>query len=353
MSQHGLRRKQELLGKNEMIIPEKLKKGDMIATISTSWGCAGTSRVRWEYEQGCNRLKELGLRVIAAPNSMRGTAYLRENPRARAEDVNWAFENPDVKAIIANIGGNDAVRILPYISAESVKNNPKILCGYSDVLALHLYCYRLGLQTYYGDNLLTNIAENGHWHPYSRKWFEKVFFEDGPIGTIEPSEDWSYDPCKHTDPHYRKKYIPNHGYYYVQGKGEASGTLFGGHGELLNIKDADGNLYVRKQDFKGSIFFFEDIPECCTPADMADFFDRLGQLGYLQLLNGIIIGKMRSGKSFDSYARCLKNIISDKYGLKDLPVMADLNFGHTSPVFIMPYGAEACIDVKKMLFFIG
>lgn len=149
-------------------IPEKLKKGDTVVTISPSWGCAGASRVRREYEQGCDRLKELGLRVVAAPNSMRGTTYLREHPQARAEDVNWAFENPEVKAILANIGGNDAVRILPYLSETSIKKHPKILCGYSDVLALHLYCYRLGLQTYYGDNLLTNIAENGCWHPYSR-----------------------------------------------------------------------------------------------------------------------------------------------------------------------------------------
>jgi muramoyltetrapeptide carboxypeptidase LdcA involved in peptidoglycan recycling len=121
----------------------------------------------------------------------------------------------------------------------------------------------------------------------------------------------------------------------------------------LDIKDADGNLFVRKQDFKDSIFFFEDIPECCSPAGMADFFDRLGQLGYLQQINGIIIGKMRSGKSFDAYAQGLREIISGKYGLKDLPVMADLNFGHTSPVFILPYGAEACLNVEKMLFLIG
>lgn len=333
-----------------MIIPEKLKKGDTVATISTSWGCAGAPRVRWKYEQGCSRLRELGLNVVAAPNSLRGTTYLRDDPKARAEDVEWAFENREVKAIIANIGGNDTDRILPYISAKSIKNNPKILCGYSDVLALHLFCYRQGLMTYYGDNLLTDIAENGNWHPYSRKWFEKAFFNDDPIGNIEGSKSWSYDPCKYTDKEYRKKYITNKGYYYVQGKGEVSGKLFGGHGELLNIKDAAGKQYIKKQDFKDSIFFFEDIPECCTPADMAGFFDKLGQMGYLQLINGIIISRMRTEKNFDVYAQSLKSIISDKYGLKELPVMADMNFGHTSPVFILPYGAEAQLNIDKMLF---
>ena len=151
-----------------MIKPSKLNKGDTIATISPSWGCAGSSRVQWEYKLGCERLRELGLNVIAAPNSLRGTTYLKNNPQARAEDVNWAFENKDVKAIIANIGGNDSVCLLPYLSKNSIINNPKILCGYSDVMALHLYCHNLGLTTFYGDNLLTNVAEVPVWHKYSK-----------------------------------------------------------------------------------------------------------------------------------------------------------------------------------------
>lgn len=86
---------------------------------------------------------------------------------------------------------------------------------------------------------------------------------------------------------------------------------------------------------------------------MAGFFDKLGLMGYLQLINGIIIGRMRTEKNFDAYAQSLRSIISDKYGLKELPVMADMNFGHTSPVFILPYGAEAYLNIDKMLFSIS
>ncbi|MBR5419663.1 MAG: LD-carboxypeptidase [Lachnospiraceae bacterium] len=335
------------------VVPAKLKKGDTVATISPSWGCAGARRVRWEYEQGCRRLEALGLKVVSAPNSLRGSSFLKEHPEARAEDVNWAFENKEVKAIIANIGGNDAERILPYLSEESIRKNPKILCGYSDVLALHLYCYRLGLMTFYGDNLLTNIAENGAWHPYSRKWFEKCFFEDGGLGSIEASEDWSYDPCKHTDKGYRKNYIPNRGYLRVQGRGKVRGRLFGGHGELLKLKDPSGRPLVRERDLEGCIFFFEDIPECCRPSDMAEFFDSLGRLGLLQRIRGIIIGKMRMKESFDAYASSLREVIGGGYGLTELPVMADMNFGHTSPVFILPYGMEAELDMDRMRLSIG
>ena len=274
-----------------MIKPDKLKKGDTIATVSPSWGCAGAPRVLWKYRLGCERLKQLGLNVVAAPNSLRGTSYLRDDPRARAEDIMWAFENKDVKAIIANIGGNDSVKLLPYLSEKTIVDNPKILCGYSDVMALHLYCFRAGLMTYYGDNLLTSVAEAGGWHPYSRYWFEKVFFDDSLIGNIQPSGEWSYDKEVYTDKNYRKKYFPNRGYRYVHGKGTVRGKLFGGHGDMRTMRLPDGSAAVRKEDFENSILFFEDIPEFCDEDYMADFFDWLGKNAYLQILSGIIIGK--------------------------------------------------------------
>ena len=336
-----------------MIRAKALQKGDTIATISPSWGCAGSSRVRWKYELGCERLRELGLNVVAAPNSLRGTKFLRDNPEARADDVNWAFENKEVKAVIANIGGNDSEKIIPFLSEKIIRDNPKILVGYSDVLSLHLYCMRLGLVTFYGDNLLTDIAENPAWHPYSRESFEKTFFDPAPVGKIEPSEDWSYGADRHTDKNYKKEYVPNPGYITVQGKGSVEGKLFGGHSDLLKIKDKDGKSLVRKDDFEGSIFFFEDIPECMDPDGMAAFFDILGQKGYLEKIKGIIIGKMRMPSSFDPYASKIREVITGKYKLSDLPVMAGLNFGHTSPVFILPYGAQAKLDMDDMSFSIS
>lgn len=329
----------------KLIKPIRLQKGDTIATISPSWGCAGSSRVRWEYELGCERLRKLGLNVIAAPNSLKGTTYLRDNPKARAEDINWAFENKEVKAIIANIGGNDSELLIPYLSPKVIKNNPKIFCGYSDVMTLHLFCHRQGLMTYYGDNLLTNVAENPGWNPYSKKWFQKTFFDASLIGEIEPSKTWSFDGCKHTDKDHKKHYISNRGYTRVQGKEAVEGRLFGGHGEIKRLSEVFGKTLIRKEDFEGSIFFFEDIPECCDPDEMANFFDWMGKKGYLQKLNGIIIGKMRTKESFEAYADKIREVITGKYSLPDLPVLADLNFGHTSPIFILPYGAKARIDM--------
>lgn len=332
-----------------MTKPSKLNRGDTIATISPSWGCAGVPRVKWQYNLGVQRLKDIGLKVVAAPNSMKGTTYLDKHPEARAEDLMWAFENKEVKAIIANIGGNDSVRLIPYLKSDIIKANPKILCGYSDIMTLHLYCYRLGLSTFYGDNLLTTIGDAERWHPYSKFWFQKVLFDNSPIGTIAPSDDWTYDNNKHTDPNYTRKYFPNKGYSRVQGKGTVRGKLFGGHGTLMEY-DEDCGITLEKSDFDNSIFFFEDIPEICDPQHIESFFDWLGSNGYLQLINGIIIGKMRSPDSFEPFAEKIRKVVSDKYGLPSMPIMGEMNFGHASPICILPYGAEAELDIDNLKF---
>ena len=333
-----------------MIKPVRLHPGDTVAVISPSWGCAGSSRVLWKYHQGCQRLNELGLNVVAAPNALRGTSYLKEHPKARAEDIMWAFENKEIRAVIAAIGGNDASTLLPYLSAETIAGNPKIFCGYSDIMVLNLFCHRAGLMTFYGDNLLPTIAENGAWHPYSRHWFEKTFFDASGIGEIESSKDWSLSGNNLTDKSYMKTYIPGSGYYYVQGRGKVKGRLFGGHGDLMTLKMPDGSDIVRREDMEGSILFFEDLPAFCSGEQMAGFFDWLGSKGYLQILNGVIIGKMREKGNFEPYAGKIRSVVTGKYHLADLPIMADLNFGHSSPMFILPYGAEAELDIDSMRF---
>lgn len=333
----------------ELIKPRKLVQGDTIATLSLSWGCAGTSRVRWQYEAGVKQLESIGLHVIAAPNSMRGTAYLSSHPEARAEDLMWAFEQKDISAIIANIGGNDSIRLLPFLDTEVIRSNPKILCGYSDILSIHLYCYQAGLMTYYGDNLLTTVAEVPEWHNYSKYYFERTFFDDTPIGKIEPSKDWSYSADHHTNKQYHKTYIKNPGYEKVQGKGAARGRLFGGHGVLMEYEDGCG-INITKKDFVNRLFFFEDIPEVCTPDYIEIFFDWMGENGFLQVLNGIIIGKMRIESSFEPYAVKIRKIISGKYHLPNLPILYGVNFGHTSPICILPYGVMAEVDVEQLSF---
>ena len=332
-----------------MVKPKKLNKGDMVAICSPSWGCAGSNRVKWKYLKGVENLKKFGLNVVSAPNALKGTTFLKNNPKARAEDLNWAFANKDVKAIICSVGGNDSVKILPFLDSEIIKNNPKIFCGYSDILSVHLYLHKLGLITFYGDNLLTTIADSEGWEEYSKYWFEKAFFNTEPIGEIKQSKTWSYSKESYVDKNYKKIYVKNNGYEKIQGKGAVKGKLFGGHGMLMEYNCPE-LFTIDKEIFKDKILFFEDIPEMCTPKYIEKFFKWLGSKGILNVIKGIIIGKMRSAKPFDDYAKKIVQVVSLEYKLKDLPIMYGLNFGHTSPIFILPYEVLAILDIDNLKF---
>ena len=325
-----------------MIKPKKLNTGDTIATISPCWGASGDIDIVWKYEIGKKRLQEISLKVVSAPNSQKGTSYLQANPKARAEDFQWAFENNDIKAIIANIGGNDSDRVLPYLNSKIIKNNPKIFIGYSDVMSYHLYCYKAGLSTFYGPNLLPTVAETPNFHPYSKKWFKNVLFNNSVIGEIEPSTTYSCDENNYIDKSYIKKYKPESGYLWLQGEGVVSGKLFGGH---TGIRDYN----LSAEDFEDKILFIEDIPEFFNPKQLADFIDWLGCIGALKKIKGILIGKLCEDISFDNHKKALLEIINYKYGEKELPIIANMNFGHSSPMCILPYGAKAEInsDTKR------
>lgn len=333
-----------------MLKPTHLSIGDRIATISPCFGCAGDTETIWKYNLGKNRLeREFGLEVISAPNSLRGTEYLKANPKARAEDFMWAFSNKDIKAIIANVGGNDSIKIIPYINKQIITDNPKIFIGYSDVMFLHLLCYKANLSSFYGHNLLTTIAADfDKIDDYSKYWFKKVLFDNSKIGLIFPSEEWTCDAQSFTNASATRKYIKNNGYTLIQGTGIHHGKLFGGHTYLWDTENT--SIELNNNDFDNTIMFIEDVVEYTTPKQFGDFFGWLGKKGFLQLLNGIIIGKLTTYEDTSEYLDEMLAVVNEKYGLYSLPILAGLNFGHTSPICILPYGAMAEINCEKKIF---
>lgn len=327
--------------------PFRLCKGDTIATVSPCNGWAGDEVIRWKYELGVMRLRELGLNVAPAPNSLRGSDFLSRNPQARAEDIMWAFENHEVRAVIANVGGNDSIKVVPYVDPRSIRNNPKIFIGYSDVMNLHILCYKCGLSSFYGDNLLEPIGDARGWHEYSRRWFEKALFDDSPLGLIEPSAEWAYGEVDYTDRAYARPYHAGGGYELLQGQGAVRGRLFGGHTGLMELDDTV--LKLAEEDFRETILFLEDIPEFFTVQALRDFLNWLDRMGALRVLRGILIGRVNSGESFEEQKTMIKDFFAER-GLSALPILYGANFGHSSPVCVLPYGAAAEINCAEKSF---
>lgn len=175
-----------------MIKPKKLEKGDIVAIVSLSSGMAGDGQFKHRYELGKKRIEEeLGLNVLTMPNALKGSDFLYNHPEARAKDFMCAIKNRNIKAIISNIGGDDTIRILPYIDFKVIKQNPKIFLGYSDSTVNHFMMYKAGVSSYYGPTVMSEFAENKNMHEYTLKYLKEVFFQNKEKIKITSSSKWT------------------------------------------------------------------------------------------------------------------------------------------------------------------
>jgi len=328
--------------------PPKLRPGDKIATVSPSWGVAGAPDVRWRYVLAAKRMMDMfGLECVAAPNSLRGEEYLDKNPDARAEDLMWAFSQTQVSGIIANIGGNDSVRLLPYIDYDVIRNNPKVFIGYSDIMTVHFMCMKAGLSTFYGTNLLTSFGEPRGVPQYTIDCFKKALFDAEPIGVIDSPGLYCCDPNEYENESQEYTYRPCGKYESLQGRGVAKGRLLGGHTKIMELDQTV--LFAPFEETESVILFIEDIVECVSPAAFAEFFVWLDERGVMRNVSGLIIGRFNTYPENYEYKDALLKAMN-QLGLTELPVLFNLPFGHTSPLCVLPYGAMAEMDCERAAF---
>lgn len=205
-----------------MIKPKKLKKGDKVAIVSLSSGLAGEEMFRHRYELGKKRLEQLGFNVVTMKNALKGIEYLYNHPEKRAEDFMEAILDKDIKGIICNIGGDDTIRLLPYIDFEAIANNPKVFMGYSDTTINHYMMQKAGVVSYYGPAVMTDFAENNNMHTYTLKYINEVLLENREDILIKSSDKWTSEyldwVIEENDNISRKMNEEKYGYEVLQGK---------------------------------------------------------------------------------------------------------------------------------------
>jgi len=334
-----------------LIKPKMLQAGDKVATISLSWGGAGEPDLKWRYEQGVERLEKVfGLQVVSMPNSLKGADYLYENPKARAEDLMNAFKDPTIKGIISNIGGSESIRIMPYIDFDVIRSNPKVFIGYSDSTVTHLFCHKAGLSSFYGPAILMDFAENVEMHDYTVEALKKTLFTNEVIGEIKPAPEWTSDRLEWIveNKNTKRKMYPNKGYEVLQGNGIVQGTLIGGCIEVLEFAKGT-SLWPNEAYWKDSILFFETSEEMPEPSYIEYWLRNYGAQGILQKAKGIIFGKPLKEKYYEEYKESILKIMKE-LNLTNLPILYNLNFGHTEPKFVLPYAALAEIDCVNGTF---
>ncbi len=290
------------------MVPKKLEKGDKIGIIAP----AGT--IKEEDLEVVNNsillMESSGFQIEFGKYVFSNSLGYTNTGKEKAEDINNMFRNPEIKAIFSVAGGSDSNSTFEYLDYELIKNNPKILCGFSDITSItNIITQKTGLVTYNGATFksLTSWAT-----PYAYEQVIKRFVE-GSKSLKEPDDE-----------------------FIVIKDGEVEGNLVGGN--LSRTANLTAGKYCI--DFKDKILFIEELCLEAPPEEVNYNLYRMKQNGVFEQIKGIWVGNYDGSVALE---KILLDVIGENV---KMPIIKSNNFGHTEKKMVIPVGGKAKIDTK-------
>jgi len=294
-----------------MILPARLQKGDTIGVIAPS-GPIDMDMLK----KAIPFFERLGLHVKLGEHIDRVHGYLAGTDEERLADFHTMLADDTVKAIIFARGGYGTGRIVSSIDYKRIKNNPKIIWGYSDITYLHTAIrQQTGLITFHGPMAVSDIAKDD-FEDMSAQLFKQLF---QPVELI-----------------YSEKISP----LDVLVPGESEGELVGGN--LSLITSTIGTPF--EIDTKDKLLLLEDIGE--EPYRIDSMLNQLKLAGKLSEAAGIILGDFAKTETDLKTTLSVTEVFADYFETLSCPVMSGFKIGHCQPHFSVPLGTNAVMATK-------
>lgn len=341
----------------EFVHLNKLANGDQVAVISPSSGLPQLFPA--VFELGLARLaNEFGLTPKEYPTTRMMGAPLQD----RARDVMAAFADPVNKAVFTSIGGDDQIKLLKYLDPQVLRQNPKPFVGFSDNTHLHTYLWNLGIPSYYGGAIMTQFGMHGAMDAMTVESIRQALFTGGEyevVGSLQYNDvgvDWSDEAALAT----RRLYAPNDGLYW-DGKGSVSGVLWGGCVESLIVQSTTGKYLPTADDLHDTILCIETAEDIPEPWIVAYLLTGFGERGWFDKFKAVLVGRPKAWE-FDKqntpeqkarYAQTQRETVLKtvrEYNAT-IPVVQNLDFGHTDPQILVPLGRMARVDADAQRIF--
>lgn len=302
----------------ERVKPPRLRPGDVVGLVEP----AGFTDDLFDLDVVKETIVAMGLKPKPARHLLDRHGYLAGKDEDRAADLNAMFADREVKAVFAVRGGWGCARILPYLDFTTIRANPKLLIGFSDITALHMaFAARAGFTTIHGPNAASS------WPRFSWDAFRAIAFDGGTPLLINPQAK-------------EDRLVPLGGRIRTFGRGRASGRLLGGNLTVLTALMGTGWL----PDFTGAILFLEDVDE--APYRIDRMLTQLSLAGVLRKLAGLVFGQCTScgatGPSYGGFT--LSQVLEQHLRPLGIPAFQGAAIGHVANQFSLPLGVRAEID---------
>ncbi|MEU2226182.1 S66 peptidase family protein [Streptomyces sp. NPDC018347] len=332
--------------------PPKPVPGDRIAILSPASGLAGI--LPRPHELGLRRLREdFGLEPVEYP----ATRTMGATPEERAADLHAAFADPTIKAVMATIGGDDQITVLPHLDRELLRANPKPFFGSSDNTNLLLLLHNLGIVGYHGACLMTQLGRPYALHPLTAESLRAALFDSGPY-ELRPAErygdvdrDWADPATFDAEPASQ----PAGGWLWHQPGRLVEGLAWGGNLEILSwLLMADREVERDPAAYEGRVLFLETSEELPSGETVFRILRNMGERGLLERFPALLTARAKAW-SFEQpndddakrrYATEQREAVLRALAVYAPHTMAvfDVDFGHTDPQLVIPYGGRVRVD---------
>jgi muramoyltetrapeptide carboxypeptidase LdcA involved in peptidoglycan recycling len=335
----------------DLAYPPKPRPGDQVAIVSPSAGLPGIFPL--PFELGLSRLRgDFGLIPVEYPTTrMMGSA-----PADRAADLHAAFADPDIAAVITSIGGEDEIRVLPHLDADLLRANPKPFFGYSDNTCLLAYLWQLGIVACHGGCVMVQFGRPGAMHPVTEASLRAALFSPGDYELSQVAaygdvdSDWADPASFESEPRMQ----PCEGWRWHNAGRVVQGAGWGGNIEVLAWLLMAGQAIPSAEDCRGGVLFLETSEELPAAAEVYRILRSLGERGLLGVFPAVLFGRpkawsldRRTGPAEKAaYLRDQQEAVlrALREYAPDAVAVLDVDFGHTDPQLVIPYGGQIRVD---------
>ena len=335
----------------------KLNKSDKVAIVSPSFAASAV----WPHvhELGLRRIREVfELEPVMFPATAKLDATLEE----KANDLISAFSDPEIKAVISTLGGDIQVTYIKNLPSETFVNNGKPFFGFSDNSHLANFLFLNEIPAFYGAALFTQFAHQNEMNPYTVKYIKHALFDEGEFELL-PSEsfnDLGLDWGDESQLDKEREYETNEGWSW-DGDENGEGLLWGGCVESVDEMLRHGVPIPSLEQFEDIVLMMETSEEIPSADYVSRVFRAFGERGILERIKGIVIGRAKA-REFDklrnpderaTYRKDQQETIVKAVRAynKDIPIVQNMDFGHTEPQIPMPYGNQIRIDSENKRIF--
>lgn len=333
-----------------MLKPKAVRPGDTVAAISLSWG--GASQFPEVVAQSKRNLTELlGVEVVETPHALRSADWLYQHPEARAADLHWALENPEVAGIVSFIGGDESVRTLEYVDLGLIRRHPKALIGFSDTTCAQVAFLNAGVASFYGPAMMAGVADFG-WAGYAAASLKRAL--TGWTGAFEPAPEWTEDisdwAAADFDAATRTAKQMRPGGWSWSGTGRGEGRLVGGCIEVLEM--LKGTAYwPATQLWDDAVLMLETSEDVPSPAQVEYWLRNYATSGILGRVAALVVARPRgySATQREQLAEAITKVLRE-IGREQLPTVLDVDCGHTTPMMTLPLGCRVAVDADRRRF---